>query len=180
MEIWKDVPGLDNRFKANTNGNIWDKVENDWVPYYFRSFTGYKTKGSNVRSGFGYLAFSYKGKNQDVHRIIAETFIPNPDNLPCVNHLNENPSDNRVENLSWCTYKENSNWGTAIQRRIEKRSKHIAIIDDDGNVIEKFKNSIEAETILRERGVKVDFSKIRAVCRGTRKTAGGYRFIEID
>ena len=107
--IWKDVPGLDNRFKANSNGNIWDKVENDWVPYYFMSIRGYYTKGSKKPSGFGYLAFCYKGKNHRVHRVIAETFIPNPNNLPCVNHLNENPSDNRVENLRWATHKENMN-----------------------------------------------------------------------
>lgn len=177
--IWKDVPGLDNRFKANSNGNIWDKVENDWVPYYFMSIRGYYTKGSKKPSGFGYLAFSYKGKNYRVHRVIAETFIPNPNNLPCVNHLNENPSDNRVENLEWCSYKENSNWGTAIQRRVDNISKSIAIVDNDGRIIETFKNSIEAEKILRSRGVKVGFSNIRAVCTGKRKTAGGYRFIEL-
>lgn len=67
----------------------------------------------------------YKDKKRHfklVHRLVAETFIPNPENLPEVNHKDENPSNNCVENLEWCDRKYNMNYGTYISR-LQKRMK---------------------------------------------------------
>ena len=52
-----------------------------------------------------------------VHRVVADAFIPNPNNYPCINHKDENPANNKVENLEWCTYKYNNNYGTFAERR---------------------------------------------------------------
>lgn len=52
-----------------------------------------------------------------VHRIVAMAFLDNPNNYPIINHKDENPSNNHVDNLEWCTYKYNTNYGTAIERR---------------------------------------------------------------
>ncbi len=56
-----------------------------------------------------------------VHRLVAEAFIPNPFNLPCVNHKDEVKTNNKVDNLEWCSVKYNTNYGTGIQRRAEKQ-----------------------------------------------------------
>ena len=93
------------------------------------SFTGgnrsgsYETKqlikGKNLvarknKDGYKYVSLSNNGKHisAKVHRIVAETFIENPDNKPAVNHINENKTDNCVSNLEWVTVKENNKYGT--------------------------------------------------------------------
>lgn len=68
-------------------------------------YTGKKIKSFGMETGYNRI--SYKGGKKYVHRLIAEAFIPNPHNLPYVNHINANPKDNRVENLEWCTASEN-------------------------------------------------------------------------
>ena len=75
-----------------------------------------------------------------VHRLVALAFIPNPDNLPLINHKNKDRSDNRVENLEWCTPEYNSNYADRNEclsrslKSVLKRRK-IAQIDDDGNIV---------------------------------------------
>lgn len=60
------------------------------------------------RQNTGYMAISFKGKHYNVHRLIAEAFLPNPENKPTVDHINRDRSDNRLENLRWATQLEQS------------------------------------------------------------------------
>lgn len=59
-------------------------------------------------SGTGYLTCFVDGRNELLHRLLAETFIPNPDNLPCINHKDGNKLNNDLSNLEWCSYSENN------------------------------------------------------------------------
>lgn len=93
-------------------------------------------KGNIVR---GYLVVCLNHKMKLVHRLVAESFIPNPDNLPQVNHKDENKLNNSVENLEWCDAKYNTNYGTGIQRQWE--TKHN-------------KNKDKAEQYIKEHNVK--------------------------
>ena len=99
MEVWKDVKGYEGLYQVSSYGRI------------RRNFKkGYKIK-KNVVNFNGYLqtTFSKKGKFKtiEIHRLVALSFITNNEKKPCVNHKNGIKTDNKVENLEWCTYSEN-------------------------------------------------------------------------
>ena len=75
-------------------------------------------KTGKNKKGYLMVDFSKNGKRKTflVHRLVAEAFLPNLDNLPCVNHKDEIITNNRVDNLEWCTYEENNNYGTRNER----------------------------------------------------------------
>lgn len=100
MEKLKDVPGLEDYFQVNKLGQVWSKRTKKFLKQV-KSKTGYWT----IPTKFG----GRKGRYRcfKVHRLIAETFIPNPENKLYVNHKDSNKLNNHVDNLEWCTHSEN-------------------------------------------------------------------------
>ena len=116
-----------------------------------------------------------KRRNKYLHRIMAEVFIPNPDNLPCVNHKDENIYNNNVSNLEWCSHSYNNHYGNHMQKCIkgilkvaESRRIPVIAISKDGKQ-QEFKSISEAST---ETGTR-DGDICRCLAN-KRKTAGGY------
>lgn len=104
-----------------------------------------------------------------IHRLVMETFSNNSNNLPCINHKDENPYNNSLDNLEWCTYKYNTNYGTCIQRRKDKISKTVNRFDMNMKYIDSFDSASDAGNELN-----IDISSISKCARGERKSAGGY------
>lgn len=97
--------------------------------------------------GYAHVALSIRGraKRYAVHRLIAQTFIPNPNNLPQVNHKDENPSNNNVDNLEWCTLQYNIRYGTRTVRMAETNSKPVVGVNPkNGEVVVEFPSTQEA------------------------------------
>lgn len=165
MEIWKAVPiaGYSDLYLISNKGRLKNVKRNkihaicldrDGYPHYL-------------------LCNNKKRKPAKAHRLVAMAFIENPLNLPCINHKDEDKTNNSVDNLEWCTFEYNSNYGTARERSAEKRSKPIVQMLN-GETVAVYKSSHHAE---QETGV--NFSKIRMVCRGERKRAGGYEWKDL-
>lgn len=124
------------------------------------------------------LSKNSKVKSFLVHRLVAFAFIPNPKNLPHINHKDENPSNNHVSNLEWCNQKYNSNYGTSKERIALKLkngvlSKPVEQYDKEGNFICDYPSAIEAS-----RTLNLNVSGIVACCNGSKKYShcGGFQW----
>ena len=171
-EIWKDI-SFNDLYQISNKGNFkrGNKLINGWIQN-----TGYKT-------------VNIKEKKYSIHRLVAEAFIPNPENKAQVNHKDGNKLNNCVSNLEWVTPKENvqhafkiglcDNTKTIISS-MKVRAKIILQYDLQGNYIKSYKGSVEAQNELNNQNIKVNARNIRSVCNGQRKTAGGFRWRYYD
>lgn len=181
-EIWKDIEEYKGYYQVSNLGNVrsLDRI--------IKGNVGQpkKQKGAIVNQrirGLYMAVVLCKGnrrKDFSVHRLVAEAFIPNKDNYPCVNHKDENKLNNRVDNLEWCSYSYNINYGTCPQRigyankikhtgmkqpKLEKSNKSKWIILVNKN--EKIKGAKTAEIKYG-----ISSSNIIQCCLGKRKSAG--------
>jgi hypothetical protein len=137
MEKWLPAKGFENTHEVSTLGRI----------------RGYKRKIiiTPHPDQRGYLRYSINHTTVKIHRLIAQTFIPNPENLPEVNHINGDKQDNRVENLEWVTKSENMKhayemgvWKDNKSPVWEQRKKKIACYSKTGEFINEFESIQEA------------------------------------
>lgn len=157
-EIWKDIAGYEGKYQVSNFGRV-------------KSLNYNRTGNEQIRKPdkvCGYLRVGLwkdgKEDKQFIHRLVLEAFVPNLDNLPEVNHKDENPENNRLDNLEWISHKDNIKYGTRNERVAKKLSKPVLCVET-GIV---YSSSMEAE---RQSGVNQ--SHIIQCCKWKRKTTGG-------
>lgn len=163
-EIWKTIPELPN-YQVSNKGNVKSierKVYNGRGYYTLREKI---LKPCKNRGGYMCVNILKEGKlkNIRIHRLVADAFLPNPLNLPQINHRNEDKSDNRLENLEYCDAKYNVNYGT----RTERASKKVKCINT---------GKIYPSTMEVKRKLGFPPSHISECCNKKRKTCGGFNW----
>lgn len=165
-EEWKDIRHFEGFYQVSNLGNVRSFIDNHWkkrdVPKILKLFK--LTKGY-----LGVCLYDKKGssKTYKVHRLVAQAFIPNPNNLPQVNHIDENKENNTVDNLEWCTCEQNLFHGTARERifkTLEEKGIYKIIpieqYDLEGTLIAVWKSATFASKTL-----KIDTSMILKRCK---------------
>ena len=153
----KDIKGYEGLYAITSCGKVWS--------YKSQKFL------SQRKNHDGYLLVNlYKNgtmKTYSVHRLVAEAYIPNPENKTEINHKDENKEHNWLSNLEWTTHKENINYGTRNAKVAEKNS--IPVYCEELNTV--FPSAIEAA-----RQLDLDQGSITKCCKGARKTCGDYHW----
>lgn len=110
-EIWKDIKGYEGKYKVSNLGRV--KSLKDRHGYREKILKQLLTHHGYMQVMLFDKAKGNKGKRYYAHRLVAEAFISNPNKFPIINHKDEIRTNNRIDNLEWCTHKYNSNYGTA-------------------------------------------------------------------
>lgn len=154
-EEWREIKGFNGEYWVSSNGRVKNINTN-------RIFSG-------RYDGAGYKAVTLKGKDYNVHRLVALAFLDNPNKLPHINHIDEDKTNNNVENLEWCSISDN------VKHSIYKQCCKVKQITKDGELVKVWDSFYQ---INRELGYARQ--PIIKVCKGKQQYSYGFRWEYCD
>lgn len=166
-EIWKSITGYEGLYEVSNLGRV-------------KSLDYHRTGKEKILSpgvcrGYLYVALCKNGKrkNYRIHRLVGSAFIDNPDNLPCINHKDQNRGNNQLDNLEFCTYQYNNTYNNRHIKSARKISKKIGCYKD-GELIKVYQATRDVD--------KDGFhhQHVCACCKDNRKSHGGYQWKYLD
>lgn len=173
-EIWKPLT-LYNGYEVSNMGRV-RSIDREYIDKkgIKQTFKGRILTPIKQKNGYLNVLISQGGKfyKVSVHRLVAMAFIPNIKNKPQVNHKDEDKTNNRADNLEWCTSKENINYGDSLDKRIKAQRVAIIQFDLDGNFIKEWQG-----VALAARTLKISESQISGCLSGIYKSAQGFRWL---
>lgn len=150
----KDILNYEGLYAVTSCGRVW-------------SYRNNKFLAPQLHNKYYQITLSKDGvkKTYLIHKLVAEAYIPNPNNLPQINHKDENSLHNWVNNLEYCDAKYNNNYGSHREKQIKSQGKRCMCVETE---------KIYPSTEEAARQLGIQGTNIRKVCRGEAKTAGGY------
>ena len=168
-ETWRDIPSYEGIYQVSNLGRV--KSLDRIIPFKNSSK---RVKGTMLvqHLNFGYCQVSLgrNGKKHRVHRIVAEAFIPNPHDYPIINHKDENKKNNRVDNLEWCNYAYNLNYGSRKGWQRKLNGVPVYQYTKEGEFVARFDSMVEAA----ERTPSVTSNNIFHCCNKDKPSCGGF------
>lgn len=160
-EEWKDIKDYEGLYQVSNWGRVKSLITD-------KNRRKRILKQHNRGNGYLFVVLTnneHQSKNISVHRLVAETFLPNPENLPEVNHIDENKENNRVDNLEWCDHTYNINYGNRTKKASEsklngKKSKSVLQFSLTGDFIREWPSTMECGRNGFNQGA------VAACCRG--------------
>ena len=165
-EVWKDVKDYEGLYQVSDRGNVRSVARKDSIG---RKCGERVLKPIPHTGGYLRVQLCKNGvkKSKMIHRLVLEAFVENPNNLPEVNHKDENPSNNELSNLEWCDAGYNSNYGTRTEKIALALSKKVRAVNIENGEVVRFKS-------IEEAGRKGYASgNVSLACRGLYKTDTG-------
>lgn len=170
-EIWRPIKEFEDLYHISIFGDVKriETISKNGTGNYRRKEHLLKQRINN--KGYKMVDLYKENKRSQflVHRLVAETFITNLNDLPCVNHKDENKTNNYVNNLEWCSQKYNMNYGTCPQKIGKANSKSVIQKTKENTFVKKYASIIEAQ---RQTGISN--GSIGDCLHNRRKSAGGY------
>lgn len=185
VEEWRPVKEFDGLYEVSNLGRVrsldrWIELPCvRWGGTMKRFMRSCIRKPKKCKDGYERVILSknHEEKTYLVHRLVAEAFIQNTENLPCINHRDENKSNNCVYNLEWCSASYNLKYGTRPIKFGKSRGKPIEQMTLDGQVVARYYNEYEA---VRQSNGEFTVSCINNVVLGKKKSYKGYRWRYVD
>ena len=166
MDEFVNIKGYEGLYMINRKGQILS------LNYCGRGYSKILANKPNANGKYYAITLRKNGKEKTflVHRIVAETFIPNPQNFEQINHKDEDGHNNSVDNLEWCSRSYNMKYGTRGKRQGEKVKKPVLQFSKSGDFIKEWNGACDAEEFYNKR----DKNNINRCCRGDIKSAYGF------
>lgn len=192
QEVWRDIPGYERYYQVSNLGRVKSVPRKVYCNGGFHISKERMLKQHKNKDGYwrAHLLKNGIAKTLFVHRLVALAFIPNPNKYPDINHKDENPSNNCVENLEWCTEKYNMNYGTVVERRKASFVRNGSFKKANATKVRNGSRGAETpvEAVSKDGITTINYPSISEAarvtgiskghigecCRGVRSSAGGY------
>lgn len=180
-EIWRDIKGYEGKYQVSNLGRVKSLERTDNNNHKVKEK---ELKIISDKDQYSIINLYQNGKNKTcrIHRLVASAFIPNPNNYPVINHKDENRTNNRIDNLEWCTSKHNNNYGShnkKVGKALKgkpKSKQHILKVRENNPNKRKVKclntNEIFEYIVDAARIYNICQSDITKCCKGKNKSAG--------
>lgn len=179
-EVWKDISGYEGLYQISNLGRVksLERIDNN---NHLVKEKILKPNDDGAGKGYLYVNLGRKGRAKKIHRLVAEAFMPNPENKKEVNHIDGDTKNNKIENLEWVTHQENCLHFTYVLGQHKAQYKFRPVLITNDNISKKFRSVNNAIRWIREntKYKKANEGNVHKVMNNENRKMYGFRWEDI-